>query len=439
MHLNEILLDAMGRGEVGERFVLEILMEHVAADCTACAGAIGAHRTDPDRARADLVALARDPVVRIGRRLKLGERQLRAHERRVRAWVREIVRLPPDERVGRIYGAYSRFRGPLFGLLLLEAARRAIPDDPAESLSLADAALVSCERTSPREPDPEVRAPALAVRGNAKRALGRIREAEKDLVEARRLLTAPGFGDPAFPAELDSYFGSLRKDQRRLEDAAQHLRRAGTLYGLLEEPEKEARVLLKLGAVHFRVREFDAAVEASEQALSLLDDGPEGWLHAYAHYNRAYFLHAAGEPDEAENELKTHAVLITGAGDALAFRLRWLRARIAWSRRELVKAATLFEETLGQARARGIPYDSGLLALELALVYLAQGRTGRVKNLATEALRVFTEEEVEAEVRTALALLAEAARREAITREMLEQTVASLERAQPGSRRSGSA
>lgn len=107
-------------------------------------------------------------------------------------------------------------------------------------------------------------------------------------------------------------------------------------------------------------------------------------------------------------------------------------ARIAWTRRELDEAGGLFEETLGRARDRGIPYDTSLLCLELALVRLAEGRTGEVRELAAEAVQVFSEEEVEPEVRTALALIEEAARREGLTLEMLERTVAALERAQAG-------
>lgn len=362
----------------------------------------------------------------------LGERELEGEVQEARDWVREIVQLDQDRRLSRIEGARSRFRGSLFGVLLLEEARRAIPEKPAESLSLAEAALVSCQPNSDEEPDPEVQAPALAVRGNAKRALGRLREAEKDLLAAKRLLHAPELSDPVFPAELEAYFGSLRKDQRRLEEAARHLRRAGTLYGLLEQPEKAARVFLVLGAVHFRACEFDAAVAASEEALGLVGEDSEAWLRGYAHYNHAHFLHAAGAVEAAERELAAHEALITGAGDSLRFRMVWLRARIAWSRRELDDTGALFEEALDRARERGIPYDTGLLSLELALVRLAEGRTEEVKALAAEAIQVFAEEEVEPEVRTALALVEEAARLEGLTAAMLERTVAALERAHAG-------
>ncbi len=67
------------------------------------------------------------------------------------------------------------------------------------------------------------------------------------------------------------------------------------------------------------------------------------------------------------------------------------------------------------------------MGLELALVHLVQGRTAQVRKLAHEALEILAEQEVEREVRAALDLLAAAARRDAITRKLLEQSIAAVE------------
>jgi hypothetical protein len=110
----------------------------------------------------------------------------------------------------------------------------------------------------------------------------------------------------------------------------------------------------------------------------------------------------------------------------------WLRARIAWSRGELGAAERLYTEARQRALDRGIAWDAGLVSLELALVHLVQGRTDRVRKLAAEALGVFAEQEVERETRAALELLDAAARRDAFTRELLEQAIAAVEGAHPG-------
>jgi tetratricopeptide (TPR) repeat protein len=427
MHVTQMLFDAVDRGEISHRLAFEIMREHLAAICPVCADGIKDHELG--RGGGPRAARPRDPVERAGRRMGLAGTQLRAEEKKARAWVREIVQLEPEKRCGRVYGAYSRFRGPLFGALLLEEARRAIPAHPEESLALAEAVLVSCHRTAPHEPDPEVRAPALVLRGNARRALGCFREAEEDLAEARRLLDAPRLSDPALPAELYFYLGSLRNDQGRLDEAARHLRLSGAVYALFPAREEAARVLVALGRVHFRAHHFDAAVAAAEETLAVLGPDSTGWLATYAHYNRALYLHARGDVDEAEAELAGHAELLAAGGDRVLHHVGWLRARIAWSRGDLRAAERLYTATRARALERGIAFDTSQVSLELALVHLAQGRTAWVKKLGIEALEVFAQEAIEPEIRAALALVEVAARREALTREVVERAIAALERA----------
>jgi len=432
MHCFQFLLDAADRGELSRQVLIDLLKEHVAALCPVCAASLAAHRAGLEAPGGTSLPRDLDRLARLGRRQGLGARELEAKARKARAWVREIVRLDPGERLGRIRGAYSRFQGALFGTLLLEEARRAMPADPAESLALAEAALVSCRKTHPKQPDPEIEAPAFAVRGNARRALGLFNEAEEDLDRASRLLDDPGLGDPTLPAEVERYLGSLRKDQGRLVGAARHLERAGILYRALRDADKAAGVLLKLADVQFRAHELEEAVGVVDQALRLLTSDSEPWLHTAAHFNRAVYLHARsrdGDLDEAEAELAAHEDLLANEGAWGAWHLAWLRARIAWSRGDLPVAERLFSAARALTLERGVAFDTSLVSLELALVHLAQGRIAKVKTLAIEALGVFAEQEVEREVRAALALVEAAARRDALTRELLEQAIASLESA----------
>ena len=443
MHPPPYLYDAVARGEVPREFLEEIEREHLAARCSACAETIEDHKvpeekqapapSDPFAESAPRGDAPRDRLDLARDRLKVGER--RAAERKARAWVRQAVKLPPAERQGTVSGAYVRFQGTLFCLLLLEEARRRIPGDPAEAESLADTVLAANENTEADRPDAEVEAPALAVRGNARRALGRLLDAADDLAAAKELLDSPEVTDPETPAEVFSYLGSLRKDQGRIDEAAGHLHHAATLYGFLHNREKAARIFLKLGAVHYARHEPGAAVTATENALGYLDaleSDAEDWLRAYAHYNLAHHLHAAGEIDRAEAELAAHEELIGGASDQLANLLVWLKARIAWSRQDLFTAQKLYTEARQRALDRGIAWDAGLVGLELALVHLVRGHTAKVRKLAREALEIFAAQEVEREVRAALDLLDAAERRDAVTRALLEQAIAAVESAAHG-------
>ena len=109
--------------------------------------------------------------------------------------------------------------------------------------------------------------------------------------------------------------------------------------------------------------------------------------------------------------------------------LIWLKARIAWSREKLGAAQRLYTEARQRALDRGIAWDAGLVGLELALVHLVRGQTAKVRTLAREALEIFAAQEVEREVRAALDLVDAAARRDALTRKLLEQAIAALETA----------
>lgn len=433
MHITRTLVELVLRGELPRRFLDDIEHEHLERLCPGCAEGLKMLAAGSDTTLGPRPEISLDPLAPVRRRLGLSltKRQVQAEEKGAREDLeRFFSRVPVTERSITVYRAHKHYRGSLFGTLLLEEARRAIPDDPAESLSLAEAALISAERTYKEDPDPRVRVPALAVRGNARRALGRFVEAERDLLEARRVLDRSELDDLPIAAELDLCTGTLRKDQSRLEDSLRHLERAAAFYILMGDRGKGPRALLLLGIVHHRLHRFEHAIASIEKALELLDDESPDWLRAYAHFNLALFLHGLGAVDQAEQELATHLELIASAGESLEFRAGWLRARIAWSREEPGKAERLFRETYRSAKQRRIPFDTGLVSLELALVHLVKGRTSQVRKLATEALRIFAEQDVGRECRAALDLLRAAARRDTITRKVLEQAIATLERGQ---------
>lgn len=431
MHIPRNLLVAVARGEEPLELLEEIEREHAVALCKVCKESVRWAVTQTARPGFALPGEPLDPVERARRRLRLRDMELRDLEEEAKEWIKACRKFDRADRRKRVKKAHTRFKGALFCALLLEKAREAIPGDPAESWSLADAVLAANEKTSgyPPRPDPEVQAPALAVRGNAARALGRLLEAEVDLGAALELLTHADLTDPGTPAEVHGYLGSLREDQGRLEEARHHLERAVLLYRLLKDTERTARQLLKLGAVHKFSHDAAAAVAVTEEAIELLGPGAEDWLRAYGRCSLAFCHYAAGETDRAEAELDAHEELIRGATDQLANLLVWLRARIAWSRDQVRKAQRLFQEARERAFARGIAWDAALVALELALVHLAQGHTRRARTLTEEALPVFAEQKVHRETRATVELLRAAVRQEALTRELLAHAVAIFERA----------
>jgi hypothetical protein len=85
---------------------------------------------------------------------------------------------------------------------------------------------------------------------------------------------------------------------------------------------------------------------------------------------------------------------------------------------------------------QGIGYDAALVALDLALLYLRQGRTAEVKRLARQMIPIFQAQDVHREALAALVLFQKAARREEVTVEQLLRLVKYLQEARtdPGMR-----
>lgn len=438
-HLTPELLHAIDRAEIPLRLAIELGREHLKAICPTCRDAMDVYAAQAASRGAERPEDYGRTIETVQQRLESEERSARAEERQARRWLREILRLPRGKRKGRIRGAYKYFQGRRFGELLLDAARDALPEDPAESLSLAEGAETSARKTNPDYPDPNLLVPALALQGNAHRALGADRKAEELLVKARGLLETTPVVDLTIYAELDSFTGMLYKEQRRLDEAARLFHRAALLYRLVGETERVAKQRRKLAYIHYLRHEYDAGIKVLDQVLTRASrpSGPElnDHLHACIIHTLALLFHAKGDLDRTEATLDAHHDLLDSTGGGMRFRVVWLRARVAWSREELERARELFEEAHRRAEARGIPFDVSVVSLELALVHLVEGRTDLVKTLATRAARVFAEEDIQHETLAAVRLAEEAARREEATRELLETTIAGLEHARLRGRR----
>ena len=110
-------------------------------------------------------------------------------------------------------------------------------------------------------------------------------------------------------------------------------------------------------------------------------------------------------------------------------RALWVEGGVAagLGRREQALAA------LGQVRryfnAHRIAYDAALASLELAILYLEEGRAGEVKRLAEEMYWIFKDQGVRQETSAALRLFYEAARKEEATAELARRLVEFLTKA----------
>lgn len=425
IHLSREILRAVEDGKIPRDLLEEIKTEHLLGRCPHCRAEAEAYKAER-RGRSLLGEVFGTLSVLLERLTGAGARELCLAERDLG----ELLPLTPEERERRIEQARKRFRSPSLVRLLLEESRRRIPGEPGEAFHLADLAR-KVANLNPRIPDFfDLYVLATAYMANACRVGNDRRRADDLFSVARRVIAEHGVTDPAVVARVDDLVGSLRKDQRRFAEAEKLLKRAAMQYGLVHAPDDAARALIKLGDMYQALGSLGQAIETTRSALALLTPDSDPRLHLCGHYNLALQLKEAGRFAEAAELLEADAYLYSRFPEPWTqLRLLWLQADIAAGRGDLAAAERDYLATRDGFISQGIGYDAALVSLDLAVLYLRQGRTAEVRRLAEEMLSLFEAQDVHREAFAALSLFLEAARRDQLTVEMALEAAASLRKA----------
>jgi len=117
-------------------------------------------------------------------------------------------------------------------------------------------------------------------------------------------------------------------------------------------------------------------------------------------------------------------------------RVRWLEGLVAAGLGRTEEAVAALEEVRREFAARGIAFDTALVSLDLAVIYLGQGRTAEVKALAAEMVAIFRAQRVQQEALAAVLVFQKAADRERATIEQARRLAGYLRQAQhdPGAK-----
>jgi tetratricopeptide (TPR) repeat protein len=215
---------------------------------------------------------------------------------------------------------------------------------------------------------------------NASRAGGDRRQAEAHFRHVRYLVTTHSVTDTAVLARIDDLEGSLRMDLRQLSHAEDLFTRAVMLYRLAESRVDMARVLLKLGAVYDLQGKSEQAVEVTRAALHELSPEREPRLYMNGRYNLALFLVESGEPEQAAEVLEADADLYKRYPEPwVQLRLTGLRGKIAQARGDFEDAEAAFLRMREGFLQEGLGFDAAIVSMDLALLYLRQGRMAELK------------------------------------------------------------
>jgi tetratricopeptide (TPR) repeat protein len=426
IHLTQELLLAAVRGDVHPDFVFQIAEQHLSRLCPSCRDEIEAFRRRMRRGKAGeygVAALVPSLLERLGPPLE-------ADERRGRRDLEALLSLDPEAQVRTVKRSRSRFRSSALVRLLIAESGRRVQADPGEAHRLAALALEVLNTAPGRPGYYTLLVLALATMANARRAAGQFREADGAFENVRNVIRTWGVTDPEVIARVDELEGSLRKDLRRFAEAEELLIRAELFYQLAGDEEGLVRVLLTLGITYNLQGKLHDAIEVTRTALRRMSPNANPRLYLCSRYNLAYYLLAVGQIDECAELLDEDEEQYQRFPDSWTqLRVTWLRGDIGQIRGDEETAEKSYRKAFEGFLKMGFGYDAALVALDLALLYLRQGRTSEVKRLARQMIPIFQAQDVHREALAALALFQKAARREEVTVEQLLRLVKYLQEA----------
>jgi tetratricopeptide (TPR) repeat protein len=345
---------------------------------------------------------------------------------------REIEPLPQEARRARVWED-PRFHGWGFFEHLIERAQEMVVDDARRAEDALRLALDVTEQLKPEEHGPGAAEAAKARTwtwlGNALRVLGDFRQAEMAFQTAE-LYRQRSWLDPLDEALVLEFKAPLRRAQGRFEEALELLDEALAIYREVNEPHLQGRALAIKGLSLRYKGDLKGAADCFRTSLFLLDGTREPRLMVAGQFNLILCLHDAGRSAEAAQLIPEARRLMEQAGarsDLL--RLRWTEGVVAAALGRLDEAEEAYLETRESFLESGMAFDAALVSLDLAAVYLRQGRTAETRQVAEEMLPVFRSRDVYREALAALIFFQQAAEMEQLTLGLVEEVTAYLREA----------
>jgi tetratricopeptide (TPR) repeat protein len=264
---------------------------------------------------------------------------------------------------------------------------------------------------------------------NARRVQGDLPGADEGFLHSDRLLETGILAnlellDATRPLDLKA---SLRRYQGSFAEALDLLEKALKVNG---SAEAQGRILINKANTFELMGDSEAAIAELRQATILLRDSKESRLPWTALYTLTVNLWQLGRFAEAEEllpEVRKRAIAIGNELDLI--RTRWVEGGVAAGLGRREQALTALEEVRLYFNKNRIAYDAALASLELAVLYLEEGRTAETRTLSEEMFWIFKAQGVHQEALAALRLFAEAAQKEEATAELARRVAGYLTKA----------
>jgi len=343
-------------------------------------------------------------------------RHRQARARAERQW-QKLKTLPPERQRRRIEKNRDRLT-PALVARVCEESEKAASDSAGRALALAELALFIAERV-PGEVSHRAQAYAHGLITNAHRVGGQLPVADTTYARALEMWKAGSTGDPAIDGARFLDFGaSLRRDQRRLDEAIAFLDEALEL----ATPTGMSDLLLNKSHIQHARGEYEEALQTLDQAAARIDPEREPWSWFAVQFNRAANLTRLGEYQKAQRLLPTIWDLVDVVkGDLHLLKVRWLAAEITAGLGDEETATRSLAAVRKEFADRKDPFNTALVSLDIAEIYLKQDRWPEVHVLANEMTQLFRDLGVHREALTAALLFREATERKEATVDLVRR------------------
>lgn len=314
--------------------------------------------------------------------------------------------------------------------MALVATRKLGRSDPEEMLALAvaNASLAECldPRSFPSGAVQDLQAKAYAELGNARRITNDLLHAEAAYVRAAQRARL-GTGNPGLLAEIAYMAASVYRAMRRFDESILLLDRAHEVYRDLGEHHLMGCTLIGKGIAVGSRGDLPAAITLLQHGTQLIDTERAPAVLLAGIHSIIWFQVEGGHFMAGRELIHTHAELYRRFGArSERLRLRWLEGRIAAGLAEPAEAEAAFLEARAGFAEHRLAYVEALISLDLAALWLTQGRTEEVGALLAEVLGTFRALGIRREAIAVLLMLEEAANAERLTVALVGSAAASL-------------
>jgi len=335
--------------------------------------------------------------------------------------------VPPLEAVPSAAGASESMR---HCEVLLQQCRALRFADVEGMILTASLAVTLAERLDANHEDPrelaDLRARVWAELGNAHRIADDLGSAEAALARALEL-SGHGSGDPLLLARLADFTASLRNEQHGFEEAHRLLDWVYAIYRRLGDRHMAGRALISKGLSVYLALDAEQAIPLLQQGIALVDATRDPKLIVSGVHGLLVCLVDCERMAEARALLDAGRALYDVYGERLdAPRARWLEGRIAAGLGDDAAAEQAFLQACASFQEADLPLGTALVSLDLAALWLRQGRTAEIKGAVDEMVAIFRARHVHREAIGALLLLKKALQKDRATAALIQAVAAEL-------------